>query len=98
MARAVPRGDAMSGHGAAPALTLDRLPAGIEAVVLALQAPAPVAEWARWLEDIGFVPGERVRLMRRAVPGGDPLVVRIGVSTFALRCAEAACVLVEIRD
>ena len=30
--------------------------------------------------------------MARALPGGDPLVVRVGQSTFALRRAEAACV------
>jgi ferrous iron transport protein A len=33
-------------------------------------------------------------LLRSFMPGGDPLVVRIGVSTFALRRAEAACVRV----
>ncbi|MDR2788862.1 MAG: ferrous iron transport protein A, partial [Candidatus Accumulibacter sp.] len=46
------------------------------------------------LEEIGFVTGERVRLMVKAVPGGDPMVVRVGQSTFALRHAEAACVSV----
>jgi len=51
-------------------------------------------EWATWLADIGFVPGERVTVLRRAAPGGDPLVARIGLSTFALRRAEAACILV----
>ena len=29
------------------------------------------------------------------MPGADPLVVRIGQSTFALRRAEADCVLLE---
>ena len=32
--------------------------------------------------------------MTRGFPGGDPLVVRIGGSTFALRRAEAAAVRV----
>ena len=54
-----------------------------------------VPERARQLEEIGFVPGEQVMVMTRGYPGGDPLVVRIGQSTFALRCAEAACVQVE---
>ena len=31
----------------------------------------------------------------RSQPGGDPLAVRVGQSTFALRRAEAACVLVQ---
>ena len=52
-------------------------------------------ERARQLEEIGFCPGERVMIMTRGIPGGDPIVVRIGQSTFALRGAEAACVQVE---
>jgi len=36
--------------------------------------------------------------MARGLPGGDPLVVRIGQSTFALRQAEAACVRVASLD
>ena len=40
-------------------------------------------------------PGERVTVPARSAWGGDPLVVRIGQSTFALRRAEAACVHVE---
>jgi len=53
-----------------------------------------VPERARQLEEIGFFPGEQVTVMTRGFPGGDPLVVRIGQSTFALRGAEAACVQV----
>ena len=49
-------------------------------------------EWARLLDEIGFTVGERVEVMVRGVPGGDPLAVRIGDSTFALRRAEAACI------
>jgi ferrous iron transport protein A len=64
-------------------------------VVAAVQAPADAPEWARWLEEIGFIPGEPVMLVARGALGGDPLVVRVGQSTFALRRAEAACVLVE---
>jgi ferrous iron transport protein A len=33
--------------------------------------------------------------MTRAMPGGDPLVVRVGMSTFALRRAEARCIQIE---
>ncbi len=51
-------------------------------------------EWTEQLEDIGFIVGEPVTLMARAAFGGDPLVVRVGLSTFALRKAEAACILV----
>jgi len=59
-------------------------------------APDPqVPERARQLEEIGFLPGEQVMVMTRGFPGGDPLVVRVGQSTFALRGAEAACVHIE---
>ncbi|MDR0379413.1 MAG: ferrous iron transport protein A [Candidatus Accumulibacter sp.] len=73
-------------------LTLDRAVIGETLAVLDVEAPAQSPEWARWLEEIGFVNGEHVRLMVKAAPGGDPMVVRVGQSTFALRCAEAACV------
>ena len=57
-------------------------------------APVATPEWAAQLEDIGFLAGERVSMMARGLPGGDPLVVRVGLSTFALRIVEAACVQV----
>ncbi len=73
-------------------LTLDRMadhqPCRIERVL----EPAHAPEWQDWLQEIGFIAGERVAVMARAQPGGDPLVVRVGASTFALRVAEAACV------
>ncbi|MFT3960531.1 FeoA family protein [Propionivibrio sp.] len=74
--------------------TLDRAIIGEALAVLRIDAPAQAPEWGRWLEEIGFVPGEQVRLMAKAVPGGDPMVVRVGQSTFALRRAEAACISV----
>jgi ferrous iron transport protein A len=52
-------------------------------------------ERAQQLADIGFTPGERVSVVARAWPGGDPLVVRVGQSRFALRKAEADCILVQ---
>lgn len=55
-------------------------------------APSGTPEWAAQLEDIGFLAGERVSIMARGLPGGDPLVVRVGLSTFALRMVEASCV------
>jgi len=33
-------------------------------------------------------------VLARGVPGGEPLAVRVGLSTFALRRAEADCVRV----
>lgn len=75
--------------------TLDQASINDVLTVRHVQAPHAAPEWARWLEEIGFVVGEKVMLMARGLPGGDPLVVRVGQSTFALRRAEAACVSVE---
>lgn len=63
--------------------------------VVGVASPSYAPEWAEWLEELGFLPGEAVCVMARGQPGADPLVVRIGQSTFALRRAEAACVTVS---
>lgn len=46
------------------------------------------------LRDLGFVAGAHCEVIARMWLGGDPLVVRIGGSTFALRQAEAAAIRV----
>jgi ferrous iron transport protein A len=76
---------------------LDRLPPNCSAQVWRVDAAAAGQpdERARQLMDIGFVPGEWVTVLTRAWPGGDPMVVRVGQSRFALRRAEAACVQVH---
>ncbi len=78
-----------------PTDALDSLPLHAPAVVQQIIAPAAMPDWASWLAEIGFLPGESVRVVARGAMGGDPLVVRIGDSTFALRKAEAACVQVQ---
>jgi ferrous iron transport protein A len=77
------------------AQSLAQLPAHDQAQVLAVAAPPGQPDWAQQLQDLGFVAGERVSVLARARPGGDPLVVRVGLSTYALRLAEAACVQIE---
>ena len=52
-------------------------------------------ERARQLQELGFIRGEQVVLLRRTQPGSDPLVVRIGSATFALRRSEAECIEIE---
>lgn len=76
--------------------SLAQIAIGEPCVVRQLIAPAGMPEWGTQLEDIGFIAGEPVTLMARGAFGGDPLVIRIGLSTFALRKAEAACVLVDV--
>jgi ferrous iron transport protein A len=48
------------------------------------------------LLEIGFLPGETVRVIARGYPGHDPLAVRVGHTTFALRGHEAALVQVRV--
>jgi ferrous iron transport protein A len=45
---------------------------------------------ARRLRDLGFVPGEVIRVVARAPWGGDPMLIQIGSTRFALRRNEAA--------
>lgn len=76
-------------------IPLDSVPLDQPYLITEVSAPAHAPEWERWLEELGFIPGEHVALLARGLPGGDPLVVRVGQSTFALRRAEAACVRVK---
>jgi len=46
------------------------------------------------LRDLGFVAGARCEVIAKMWPVGDPMVVRVGGSTFALRRTEAAAVRV----
>jgi ferrous iron transport protein A len=52
------------------------------------------AELGRRLAELGFLPGEKLRIVARGLMGREPLAVRIGTGTFALRLFEAACVRV----
>lgn len=77
-------------------LTLDLASIGQAYVISDVSAPSGSPDWRRSLEEIGFIPGERVMLMARGMPGGDPLSIRVGLSTFALRRAEARCVHINV--
>lgn len=59
--------------------------------VIDISSPDPIA--AR-LRDLGFVPGEPVRLAAKGPFGGDPLLIAIGTTRFALRRNEAERVVV----
>jgi ferrous iron transport protein A len=74
--------------------TLDTVSIGSDWIVEGLTPPDDAPEWESWLDGLGFVRGERVSVLNRALLSGDRLVVRIGTSTYALRRAEAACVRV----
>ncbi len=79
-------------------LALTDLPLGTPARVLGLRmahAEAP-AELHKRLAELGFLPGEAVRVVARGFLSREPLAVRIGTGTFALRRFEAACVRVTL--
>jgi Fe2+ transport system protein FeoA len=76
------------------AAPLHELPLTVPATVAAVLPQPGAPESGRWLEEIGFLPGESVTVLAHGLPGADPLVVRVGDSTFALRRAEAACIAV----
>ena len=59
-------------------------------------ADAEESEVLLRLLEIGFLPGEPVRVMASGFPGGDPLAVRVGHTTFALRSREAALIRVQL--
>jgi ferrous iron transport protein A len=50
---------------------------------------------SRRLLELGFVAGEPFEIIDAVWPGGDPMAVRLGNTTFALRRREASAVLVE---
>ena len=80
---------------AAVITTLDTLATGRTGVVVSL-APGDLAstgvDVSRRLMELGFFPGEIVRVLKRGVPGGEPIAVKVGDSTFALRGFEAALI------
>ena len=81
-------------------ITLDALEVGRSGTVIHL-APSTTAateggvDVARRLMELGFVPGERIRMLKRGLPGGDPVAVKVGQSTFALRRFEASLVSIK---
>jgi ferrous iron transport protein A len=80
-------------------LSLADLPLGAPARVVGVRpAPTPGAarELALRLLELGFVEGEPVRLIAQGHPGREPIAVRVGGTTFALRRFEAAQVLVAL--
>lgn len=87
---------AVAAGEASGAVRLVDLPLRREARVVAVLAPQEAHDPAivERLAEIGFIPGERVRVIGRAVLGG-PLAVRVGTGTFALRRSEARCIAVQ---
>ena len=81
-----------------PAIGLDTLPRHTPATVSALRNAESAAQQdvVLRLMEIGFLPGEPVRVVSRGFFGGEPIAVRVGQATFALRRHEAALVEVQL--
>ena len=73
-------------------MTVDDLLIGQQAKVARVFDADGSTDLSERLSDIGFTHGETVAVLARSVPGGDPMVVRVGNSRFALRRIEARCI------
>lgn len=74
---------------------LSDLPLGAQGQVSHVDDRAPVDMIAARLRDLGFVRGEPVRIVAAGPIGGDPLLVQVGFTRFALRHGEASRVMVD---
>ena len=75
---------------------LSELPQSASAIVHSVAPDHASDAIARRLCDLGFVAGEQVRVVARGPIGGDPVLVQIGHTRFALRRREAARVAVTV--
>ena len=79
-------------------MLLNDLPDGAHATVTRVLPACDDVDAAslRRLAEIGFIPGEPVRMLRRGPGGREPLAVLIGDTMFGLRRLEAQCVEVSV--
>ena len=47
------------------------------------------------LETLGFIPGTKVQVITKGVFGGDPILIQVGFTRFALRKFEAEKIEIE---
>ena len=76
-------------------MNLDQVQLGNLYRVSGIHSPKGAPQLKGQLEDIGFLPGEQVTLLRKGFLGKGPYMVRVGASTFALRQSEASMIAVE---
>ena len=73
-----------------PPMLLSELPRRKPAVVETVEERTPNDPVARRLRELGFVRGEAVEVVAAGPLGGEPLLVQVGFTRFALRRVEAA--------
>ena len=76
-------------------MTLSELTLHTSSVVESVQDLHSNDAIARRLRELGFVKGEEVRLVAKGPVGGEPLLVQVGFTRFALRISEAKRVVVD---
>lgn len=82
-----------------PTCTLAQLRKGDCATVAGMAAGHEDVDGLRLrLMELGFVPGEQIRVVAESFPGRDPMAIRVGNSTFALRRHEARWIEVSPRQ
>jgi len=76
---------------------LTALAKGCPATIVAIAPPGNAVDIdvVRRLRELGFLAGEQVRVIARGMGGVEPIAVRIGSATFALRRFEADCIQVQ---
>ncbi len=76
--------------------SLAELPIGVTATISSVSKSDYESDQAliQRLVEIGFIPGEKVKVIAHGHPGREPIAVRIGGTTFALRRFEADYVYV----
>ena len=77
-------------------MLLSELPNGAHALVERVFSGAPEVDsiTVQRLEELGFIQGVPVLMLRRGPGGREPLAVQIGETLFALRLVEAQSVAV----
>jgi ferrous iron transport protein A len=81
-------------------MLLSELPNGAHALVERVFSGAPEvgSVTVQRLEELGFIAGEPVLMLRRGPGGREPLAVQIGETLFALRLVEAQSIAVTLTE
>ena len=79
-----------------PRMTLDAFDCGGTARILAVDWPALAPDEGKRLQALGIGIGETVAILHRGVFGGrDPIAIRLGGMTIALRRSHARAIEIE---
>ena len=81
--------------GPPESMKLADLAIGAVARVVSVSPGDAAVEMGRRLAELGLLPGEAVRVVARGLLAREPIAVRVGTGTFALRLFEAACIRVS---